>query len=147
MLSFYYECSYSYWLGDASSKEPACHCRRCRSRGFDPWVGKILWRRKWQPTPVFLPGKFHGQRSLVGYRTECHRESDMTEHRHPWLGRGRNVNFLAWSHLEEALLASKGWDLWIPPGRGETDIAGAELSVLKSSAKAPPSKALTPTLA
>jgi len=33
---------------------------------FDPWVGKI-WRRKWQPTPVFLPGEFHGQRSLVGY--------------------------------------------------------------------------------
>ena len=33
--------------------------------GFDPWVGKILWRRKWQPTPVFLPGEFHGQRSLV----------------------------------------------------------------------------------
>ena len=40
---------------------------RCRRHGFDPWVGKILWRRKWQPTPVFLPGKFHGQRSLVGY--------------------------------------------------------------------------------
>ena len=72
----------------------------------------------------------------------------MTEHTHPWLGRGRNVNFLAWSHFEEALLAQpKGWTLWIPPGRGETDIAGAELSVLKSSAKAPPSKALTPTLA
>ena len=35
--------------------------------GFDPWVGKILWRRDWLPTPVFLPGEFHGQRSLVGY--------------------------------------------------------------------------------
>ena len=34
---------------------------------FDPWVGRIPWRRKWKPTPVFLPGKFHGQRSLVGY--------------------------------------------------------------------------------
>ena len=34
---------------------------------FAPWVGKIPWRRKWQPTPVFLPGKYHGQRSLVGY--------------------------------------------------------------------------------
>ena len=34
---------------------------------FDPWVGKIPWRRKWQPTPVFLPGKSHGQRGLVGY--------------------------------------------------------------------------------
>ena len=39
-------------------------CKRCR---FDPWVGKIHWRRKWHPTPVFLPGKSHGQRSLVGY--------------------------------------------------------------------------------
>jgi len=35
--------------------------------GFDPWVGKIPWRRKWQPTPVFLSGEAHGQRSLVGY--------------------------------------------------------------------------------
>ena len=34
---------------------------------FDPWVGKILWSRKWQPTPVFLPGKFHEQRSLAGH--------------------------------------------------------------------------------
>ena len=36
--------------------------------GFDPWVGKIPWRRKWQPTPVLLPGKSHGQRCLEGYR-------------------------------------------------------------------------------
>ena len=36
---------------------------------FNPWIRKILWRRAWQPTPVFLPGKFHGQRSLAGYRT------------------------------------------------------------------------------
>ena len=35
--------------------------------GFDPWDGKIPWRRAWQPTPVFLPGESHGQRSLVGY--------------------------------------------------------------------------------
>ena len=40
-----------------------------RDNGFDPWVGKIPWRRKWQPDPVFLPGKFHGQRSLVRYGT------------------------------------------------------------------------------
>ena len=39
----------------------------CKRHGFDPWVGKIPWRRKWQPTLVFLLGKFHGQRSLVGY--------------------------------------------------------------------------------
>ena len=42
-------------------------CLQCRRPGFDPWVGKIPWRKKWQPTPVFLPGKFHGQSSLVVY--------------------------------------------------------------------------------
>ena len=51
--------------GGTSSKESTCQCKRCE---FDPWVRKILWRRKWQPTPVFLPGESHGQRSLVGYR-------------------------------------------------------------------------------
>ena len=40
---------------------------QCRRPGFDPWVGKIPWRREWQPTPVFLPGEFHGQRRLAGY--------------------------------------------------------------------------------
>ena len=54
----------SRWL---SSKESACQCRRCRRAGFDPWIGKIPWSRKWQPTPVFLPGKSHGQGSLAGY--------------------------------------------------------------------------------
>ena len=43
------------------------HCLQCGRPGFDPWVRKILWRRKWQPTPVLLPGKSHGQRNLVGY--------------------------------------------------------------------------------
>ena len=46
---------------------------------FDSWVGKIPWRRKWQPTPVFLPGKSHGQRSLMGYNPWGHKESDITE--------------------------------------------------------------------
>ena len=46
---------------------------------FDPWVGKSPWRREWQPTPVFLPGEFHGQRSLVGYSPGGRKESDMTE--------------------------------------------------------------------
>ena len=52
-----------------SGKECTCLRRRHRRCGFDPWVRKIHWRRKWPPTPVFLPGKFHGQRSLVGYST------------------------------------------------------------------------------
>ena len=57
----------SWWF---SGKESACQCRRC---GFDLWVGKIPWRRKQQPTPVFLPGEFHGQRSLVGYSSWSHK--------------------------------------------------------------------------
>ena len=46
---------------------------------FDPWVGKISWRRAWKPTPVFLPGEFCGWRSLVGYSPWGHKESNMTE--------------------------------------------------------------------
>ena len=46
---------------------------------FDPWVRKIPWSRKWQPTPVFLPGEPHGQKSLEGYGPCGHKESDMTE--------------------------------------------------------------------
>ena len=67
------------WL---SGKEPACQCRRCRRCVFDPWVGKISWRRKWQPTPVFLSGKSHGQRSLAGYSPWGHKEPDTIEHAH-----------------------------------------------------------------
>ena len=47
--------------------------------GFDPWVGKIPWRRAWQPTPVFLPGESHGQRGVAGYGPWGRKESDMTE--------------------------------------------------------------------
>ena len=50
--------------------------------GFDPWVRKNPWRRQWHPTPVLLPGKFHGQRSLVGYSPWGRKESDMTERLH-----------------------------------------------------------------
>ena len=65
------------WL---SCKESTCQCSRHRRYDFDPWVGKIPWRRKWQPTPVFLPGTFHGQKSLVGYSPWGHKESDTTDH-------------------------------------------------------------------
>ena len=43
--------------GGTSSKEPTCQCRRCKGCGFNPWVGKIPWRRAWQPTPILLPGE------------------------------------------------------------------------------------------
>ena len=47
---------------------------------FDPWVGKSPWKRKWQPTPVFFPGKSHGQRALVGYSPWGYKELDTAEH-------------------------------------------------------------------
>ena len=55
------------FLGGASGKEPACHCRRHKRLRFDPWFRKIQGRRAWQPTPVLLPGESHGQRSLANY--------------------------------------------------------------------------------
>ena len=54
--------------------------RRLRRCGFHPWGRKIAWRRKWQPIPVFLPGKFHRQRNLEGYSPWGCKESDMIEH-------------------------------------------------------------------
>ena len=61
--------------GSVVKKMNACQCRR---RGFDPWVRKIPWRRKRQPTPVFLPGESHGQRSTVGYSPWYRKGSDTT---------------------------------------------------------------------
>ena len=60
----------------ASGKELSRQCRRQKRHGFDPWVGKILWRRKQQPTPVFLPGESHGQTSLKCYSLWGHKELD-----------------------------------------------------------------------
>ena len=57
---------------------PTCAGRPKRHR-FDPWIRKIPWRRAWQPTPVFLPGESHGQKSLAGYSPWGHKELDMTE--------------------------------------------------------------------
>ena len=100
------ELLFLYYLfpGGASRKGCACQCRRHRRRkrrGFDPWVRKIHWRRKWQPTPVFLPEKFHGQSILEGYSPRRRKESDGTKpahtlplHRQETLGR-QACNLLA----------------------------------------------------
>ena len=61
--------------GGSEGKASACN-------GFDPWDGKIPWGRKWHPTPVFLPGKSHGWKSLVGCSPRGHKELDMTEWLH-----------------------------------------------------------------
>ena len=84
--------------GGSRSKEPACQCRRSKRCGFHPWVGKIPWRRAWQPTPVFLPGESHGWRGLAGYS--------------PW---GRRVGH-HWSNL--ARMHMHGTDVKMqPPAR------------------------------
>ena len=62
--------------GGSDGKESACTVGRPR---FDPWVGKIPWRREWQPIPGFLLGEFHGPGSLVGHGTWGQKESDTTE--------------------------------------------------------------------
>ena len=71
------------WKGLArwrSGKESACRCKRCKRRGFNPWVRKIPQRSKQQPTAVLLPAESQGQRSLVGYSPQGRQESDTTEH-------------------------------------------------------------------
>ena len=64
--------------GCTSGKEPADQCRRHKRRGFDPWIRTIPWRMAWQPTPVFLPGESHRQRSPVGYSPQGRKELNMT---------------------------------------------------------------------
>ena len=67
-----------YAIGDSDGKDlPAM--QEIPGGRFDPWFRKIPWRREWQPIPVLLPGKPHGQRNLVGYSPWGHKESDRTE--------------------------------------------------------------------
>ena len=64
-LNFIHTHTHLGFLCGTSGKEPTCQCRRHKRCRFVPWVGKIPWRRAWKPTPVFLPGESHGQRSLT----------------------------------------------------------------------------------
>ena len=89
----YSEMSKVQWIlmgNGLSGEEFTCQCRRL---GFNPWVGKIPWRRKWQPTPVFLLRKSHGRRSLMGYSPWSHKESDTTQ----WLnGSSSSSSYSFW---------------------------------------------------
>ena len=91
--------------GGAGGKEPTCQYRRCKSSRFSPWVGKIPWRRAWQPTPVFLPGESHGRGSLAGCSPRGGKEAWLKRpctHARKHIGRvqGRGCN---------------GCTAWIPP--------------------------------
>ena len=111
--------------GGSDSKESTCNAG---DLGLIPGSGNIPWRREWQPTPVFLPGEFHGQRSLVGYSPWVHKESDTAEwltlslwdlYKHPishqtffswcicpWVSVSRLTDFY-WESVDEFL--SPGW--------------------------------------
>ena len=78
-LSDWTELNWYSFLGASLIAQLVKISLQCRRPGFDPWVGKIPWRRKWQPTPVSLPGKSHGQRSLVGCSPWGRKELGMTE--------------------------------------------------------------------
>ena len=74
--------------------------------GLDSWVEKIPWRKKWQPAPVFLPGKFHGQRRLASYSPWGHKEWDMTEYNRKYvlaLTRHKCFNNQLFLHVSLAL--------------------------------------------
>ena len=92
--------------GGASGKEPECQSRRCKRRGFDPsLVGKIPWRRAWQPTPVSLLGKFHGQRSLAGYSTWVR----MSRTRQKWLSTDTDSMDMNLSSVQEIVMVRGAW--------------------------------------
>ena len=84
-----------------SGKKSTCQRRRC---GWDPWVEKIPWRKKWQSTPVFLPGKSHGQRSLVGYSPWDQKDLDTIERAH--------TRMLAHTHAHRARVTPSSLFVW-----------------------------------
>ena len=79
LLGLLFFSSNTSFPGGSDSKSACLQCGRPR---FDPWVRKIVWSRKWQPTPVFLLGKSHGWGKLIGYSPLGHKESDMTKQFH-----------------------------------------------------------------
>ena len=98
--------------GGPEDKESACNMGEPE---FDLWVGKIPWRRKWQPTPVLLPGKFHLWRSLVCYSPWGGKVSDTTERLHFHFSTNTcwTALFFPFSFLATLLLLfflNKGWD-------------------------------------
>ena len=86
--------SYASNPGGAFGKESTCQGRRRQRHALDPWVGKIPWRRKWQPNPVFLPGKFQEKRSLADYSPWGHNELGMTGHKTRLLAKAKDLSSL-----------------------------------------------------
>ena len=97
--------------GGSVGNESTCQCRRHKRHRFDPWVRKIPWSRKQQPPPVFLLGKFHRQRNLVGYSRWDHKGLDVTEHTctntHQISQWGHWSGFL-WAHITPLCRSERG---------------------------------------
>ena len=94
-------------------KESACQCKR---HGLYLWVGKIPWRKKWQPTPVFLPGKPHGQRSLAGY-SPWGPIQPLTRGSHEDEGEGDSCQLRCWARpLSSHAFISPGSEGWMELG-------------------------------
>ena len=98
-------CNFMGFPGGTGSKELACQYRSSKRHGVDPCVRKIAWRRAWQPTPVFLPGEFHGQSSPMG-----HKELGTTKA--IW----HTCNFIVYKYFFEnkILLVTEYHYLWAP---------------------------------
>ena len=101
---------YILWMGlprGHSGKIFYCRCRRCKEHGFNLWFGKIPWSGKWQVSPEFLPGKFHGQRCLVDHSPWDHKESDTNE----WLST-QHILWLFYNLIMQLILEGEQWTSW-----------------------------------
>ena len=101
--------------GGTRGKEPACQCRRHRRRSFNPWFRKIPWKRAWKPTQVFLLGKSHGQRSLVGYSPWGHKRV-----KHNWATKHVHMHSEPVKSLSHVWLFASPWTVahQAPPPMG-----------------------------
>ena len=114
--------------GGQSGEEPTCQCRRHKRLGFYPWFRKTPWRRKWQPTLVFLLRKFHRQRRLVGYSPWDLKKWDTTEH--------------ACMHSMQRIELGTSEHVWIHTQNRNCDITRHELSHLNELTRPPAARHL-----
>ena len=105
MYIYIFTCGFPWWLRWQRI------CLQRKRPGFDLWVRKILWRKAWQPTAVFLPGKFHGQRSLAGYSSWGRKESDTIA----WLTTKASLAAFSYcsEHLQLRRLKQTPWWVWV----------------------------------
>ena len=93
---------------------------------MDPWVRKMPWRRDWQSPPIFLPGEFHGQKSLVDYSSRSHKETDTTEWLILWFSCSL-FSSLIWRWTDVFFLNHRGWFIVVEANGAGISIGGAQL--------------------